>query len=381
MNVTIFKTPGQLDLTAITTFGVNAKPNTTSPIGYFGTGLKYAIAVLLRANIKVELYRGKRRYSFRVVPDEFRDKKFNFIEMVEESKFLKPAQRLPFTTELGKNWELWQAFRELYSNTLDEDLGTATLLDVEQRIEFEENTTVILVYGDDFAEQYRLRDRNFLPGGIRQKSDNNVQYFMKPSKHVYYRGLRVIDLQHESLVTWNVLTGIDLTEDRTAKYPWQVQEVIKNYVAQSKDEDLIRTVISAPEKTYEKGFDFNNTWFAPSDVFIDIVNDARAYYVPTINHSALRYARNHNPAYKAQELTKHFTQRLSEAIEEKDWDKFLILSRENDEELYKLLRSCIPVDGTVVNSAQYVGMFTENEEPLGGAANDHGPSIAIEPGS
>ena len=28
--------------------GVSAKPNTKSPIGYFGTGLKYAMAALVR---------------------------------------------------------------------------------------------------------------------------------------------------------------------------------------------------------------------------------------------------------------------------------------------------------------------------------------------
>jgi hypothetical protein len=40
-----FCTPGLIDLEAVFTFGVHAK-ETENPIGYFGTGLKYAIVTL-----------------------------------------------------------------------------------------------------------------------------------------------------------------------------------------------------------------------------------------------------------------------------------------------------------------------------------------------
>ena len=48
-------TKGKLDLRSLSTFGLNAKPNTTNPIGYFGTGMKYAIAVLLRKHVSIEM--------------------------------------------------------------------------------------------------------------------------------------------------------------------------------------------------------------------------------------------------------------------------------------------------------------------------------------
>lgn len=38
-----FHNPGELDPRLITTFGVSIKES-TNPIGYFGTGLKYALA-------------------------------------------------------------------------------------------------------------------------------------------------------------------------------------------------------------------------------------------------------------------------------------------------------------------------------------------------
>ena len=47
--------PGLIDLHGITTFGVCAKPEAENPIGYFGTGLKYALAFFLGEGLKLEL--------------------------------------------------------------------------------------------------------------------------------------------------------------------------------------------------------------------------------------------------------------------------------------------------------------------------------------
>src|SRR4030066_94299 len=42
-----FQNPGLIPLECITTFGLSAK-DTANPIGQFGTGLKYAISIILR---------------------------------------------------------------------------------------------------------------------------------------------------------------------------------------------------------------------------------------------------------------------------------------------------------------------------------------------
>ncbi|CAM6031606.1 unnamed protein product [Sphagnum compactum] len=59
----IFTNPGEIDVRAIVTFGVSAK-ETDNPIGYFGTGLKYAIAVLLRNSQEITIYSGTECYVF-----------------------------------------------------------------------------------------------------------------------------------------------------------------------------------------------------------------------------------------------------------------------------------------------------------------------------
>ena len=57
MTYIIFENPGTLDPRAITIMGLNVKEN-TNPIGYFGTGFKYGIAITLRNNCNVLIQDG-----------------------------------------------------------------------------------------------------------------------------------------------------------------------------------------------------------------------------------------------------------------------------------------------------------------------------------
>ena len=110
MKYTIFSTKGVLDLSVITTFGVNVKPNTDNPIGYFGTGLKYAIAVLLRHGIKITLYTNGQEYQFYTKEKDIRGKEFMVCRYRKTGLLNKFSyHELPFTTEHGKNWELWKS--------------------------------------------------------------------------------------------------------------------------------------------------------------------------------------------------------------------------------------------------------------------------------
>ena len=58
-----FTNPGEIDIRAVTTMGVNVKEGSSS-IGYFGTGLKYAIATLLREGQEIIIHSGLTTYYF-----------------------------------------------------------------------------------------------------------------------------------------------------------------------------------------------------------------------------------------------------------------------------------------------------------------------------
>lgn len=267
-----FLNDGLIPITAVTTFGVNDKPATKSPIGYFGTGLKYAIAVLVREGLAVEFWIGATQYSFIAKTVKFRTKEIEQIFMVRTDwqlgKILKRRQiELPFTTELGKNWKLWQAYRELESNCRDEN-GESHLLDVSDRLIHNSHQTKIIVYGEKFVQEWLNRDKVFLvDGDSEQTTREGIQIIQRPSEYIYYRGLRIMDLERPSKMTYNILSEIQLTEDRTCANEFEVNRRIAEAITQSKDQKLVEEVITATADTYEGGLQYSYIYTAPSSQF------------------------------------------------------------------------------------------------------------------
>ena len=58
-----FQNNGLIDIAAVTTMGVSVKEG-DGAIGYFGTGLKFAIATILREGGEVTLWRGLEKHIF-----------------------------------------------------------------------------------------------------------------------------------------------------------------------------------------------------------------------------------------------------------------------------------------------------------------------------
>ena len=256
MAVVIHETPGLLDFRAINTFGVNSKPNAVNPIGYFGTGLKYAIAVLLREGIKVTLWIGDSPYVFFIEEDQFRDKTFQRIGYRRQRGVTARwfRENLPFTTELGKNWKLWMALRELHSNTLDEG-GRSYIAPGFSEEGSGAEITRIVVEGDAYCDEFRNLGNVFLQSAIDPAEP--FQWFEGESEHAYYRGLRAHDLRRMSLFTYNINSSMTLTEDRTLQHGFMADYHIRTGIMAARDKSFIKKVLRAPENTYEHDIAWN----------------------------------------------------------------------------------------------------------------------------
>ncbi|WP_324009272.1 hypothetical protein, partial [Parvimonas sp. M20] len=172
--------------------------------------LKIAIAVLLRHGVEVTIHRGHEQYVFYTQKADFRGKSFAFVRMKRRNSLLGrwTYSKLPFTTELGKHWELWMAFRELHSNTLDENgetfvpvvnSGYGTMYANSQPDAPQIECTDIVVEGAAYLDCWHDRARVFLPDGLKIRTDEeDVQVLDRASKYLYYRGLRVLDLKEEA---------------------------------------------------------------------------------------------------------------------------------------------------------------------------------------
>lgn len=276
----VFKTHGHIPIEAFTTFGINSKPNSLNPIGFFGSGLKYAVSVLVREGIEVSVWVGMTEYRFKIAREEFRDKEFGFVYMgvhanVWREKLLQAVyhgtQRLPFTTEFGKTWKLWQAFRELESNTRDENGETfiAESFGLDEIRAGSLNTTHIAVKGEAFVQEYYERHKTFLPEGLRERnSTDRLQVLDKPGGAIYYRGIRVLDLEgdRKSKFTYNILQQMELTEDRTLKNVHEAERIIAEHISQSEDKKLVSSALDG-NKSLESNLPYDWGYSPPSEVF------------------------------------------------------------------------------------------------------------------
>jgi len=260
--------PGTLDLAAITTFGISVKEG-NNPIGFFGTGLKYAIAVTLRLGGEVSIRTGATLVRFETVTDTFRDKEFDFIDMVVSLPSGDTRTRLPFTTELGKTWEPWQALREFICNAVDEGGCVIDEFDAIPK-----DGVVIGLDCDAYRQSHLARFSDiFLPERDNGTEFPNVTIYPYPSKHLYYRGVRVHDFPKPANFTYNVTGTLDLTEDRTVKYPDSALSAIFAEIVRYGSAPLAARLCSAQEYTVEGDVAYSHYWTYGED----FVNGVRAH--------------------------------------------------------------------------------------------------------
>lgn len=273
-----FRNRGLVDLRALTIIGVNSK-DTKSPIGQFGTGFKYAVAVALRLGGTIVVCRGLERFEFTARRETIRNDEFSVVYMND--------QQLGFTTHLGSHWEPWQAFRELYCNMLDEG-GEA----VPGELAPEEGYTHVYLDHAKFDNVWDQRNTIVLP--VQRKclyKDDNLEIVDDaPTNHIYYRGIRVASLENAASHTYNILCPLELTEDRTVKSMWQIDSVIRTAVRRMTDKTMLRRML-VTETAYERGLDYSYGDY--SSEFFDVVYKARAN--ESLNKLALVAYRTKNP--------------------------------------------------------------------------------------
>jgi len=251
MKYFVFENPGVIDARSITTFGVSSKDNAATAIGFFGTGLKYAIAILLRNGCGITIHSGTNKFTFGVEVQKIRHDEFTIVTM--QTNRGKP-EKLGFTTELGKGWEVWQALRELHCNCVDEN-GKSYEVDTPSTLCA--NNTRVIVQGTAFEQVWMHRASVFLQSTPIHTGEK-VSIHPGASEWVFYRGIRTYRLSTPSHFTYNILEQMQLTEDRTVKYDWYVTQHISGEVAKLTDEKMLDQILLQPQLTgtWEKSLNF-----------------------------------------------------------------------------------------------------------------------------
>jgi len=280
MNV-VFENQGEIDLRSISTFGISVKEN-DNPIGYFGTGLKYALAVLLRMGHGVEIHSGEDAYNVVIKEDAVRGKKFSFVFLDDTAYGGTARIPLGFTTELGKNWELWQAYRELACNVMDEK---GTIRAQREDVPAVAGTTRVIVTGQKFYETYLTRG-SYILESTPVATPGSMEIHPSPSQALYYRGVRVANLDAYAQYTYNLTTQTTLTEDRTVKDMWLANYTVAQQLCKLTDKHMLRIILASGRNSYEGKLDFDNSVDASAE-FYEVVEELQHTRLSELSQSAL----------------------------------------------------------------------------------------------
>jgi hypothetical protein len=258
MNTVSFKNDGLIDARCITTVGVSVKDG-ENPIGFFGTGLKYAIAIILRAGGCLTIWRGLEQFQFDTVEVEIRGKMISVVRM--------NGQELGFTIELGKHWKIWQAFREIYCNTVDEG-GTCEFGVMPPS----KDTTTVCVELSEFSECLS-KIGDFILQTKPAYSDEHTSLHYGPSSSVFYRSIRVAnDVSSKPfLFIPNINSQVELTEDRTLKNNYQLWQELTHTILRCKDVGFLEKWLTAGMEYAEHYIDLE--WqVEPGEEFLEVVD-------------------------------------------------------------------------------------------------------------
>ena len=300
----VFENPGLLDLQLITTFGASVKES-KNPIGQFGTGLKYAIAVLLRNKQQVMMFVGGEHYSFSTKTSTIRGKDFELVvmhkwgdydDMDPDSPYVHSTTLCGFTTELGKHWELWMAYRELACNCMDE-AGTISKVEALNLDDNKCQRTFICVTGAAFEQVYSERKEYILehtphftlPG-------RGIEGTRQQTKSVFYKGIRVHESGTPFLFQWNFTRELELTEDRTLKHSFMVEHHLSRALIESNNAEMLHAVLTAPKGTFEHGLMFTGMGTPPSETFLQVVRECYNKDQTKVNESAVAVLRSYEKA-------------------------------------------------------------------------------------
>jgi len=277
----VFENSGEIDLRSVSTFGCSVKES-KNPIGFFGTGLKYAIAVLLRTGHEVKLQAGIQQFRAIAIADDLRGKQFEFVSLQGEGQ----TTALGFTTELGKTWLPWMAYRELHCNAIDEPEHKVFVS--ESIPEARAGVTRIIVAGDGILAAHNSR-REFILEGTPAFRLGSIEVYNQPTASFFYKGIKVMEFQHQAMFAYNLTEHVDLTEDRTVKDQCVVPYTLSRAMLAYAERSVLEKVLVASDKHIEHYFDYHG-WAgsSPGPDFFPTVAALQRSSLSKINLTALR---------------------------------------------------------------------------------------------
>jgi hypothetical protein len=246
----LIQNDGEIETNSFELIGASTKRDEKGKIGFFGSGLKYSIAYMMRKGIGFKIFSGLTELLFTTLPEQLKDKTFDRICING-----KPTS---YTVTMGPTWkEDWFVLREIYCNALDE--GSCTMVkDICQAVPSEGKTRIFIELTEDLNKVIKDWDAYFADErtplfvtspiytcyiGSDDDSvvDQKVSVFAKTNGTLYRRGIRVH--ANDQLLFDYGMDHISINEDRTAKHPSAVGYAVVGIFATFQNEEYIKSVL------------------------------------------------------------------------------------------------------------------------------------------
>lgn len=260
----LIQNDGEIESNSFELIGASTKRDDKTKIGFFGSGLKYSIAYMMRKGIDFRVFSGVNEFCFSTKKEQLKDKSFERICI--------NGTLTSFTTTMGPTWkEDWFVLREIYCNALDENScmivkETDIVAPSEGKTRIYIEITDALKSVSENWDAYFADERTplftsnevytcFLGHEDGTVHNQTISVYHKTVGVLYRKGIRVYS-NKRYMYDYNC-SAVNINEDRTAKNPNGLSYGIFNMFAQFVNEPYIKSILRASQDD-----DKNDEYFA-----------------------------------------------------------------------------------------------------------------------
>lgn len=243
----LIQNDGEIETNSFELIGASTKRDDAAKIGFFGSGLKYSVAYMMRNNIEFRIFSGEQELIFTTIPEKLKEQTFDRICING-----KPTS---YTVTMGPTWtEDWFVLREIYCNALDEsscqmvrETENVNAVAGKTRIYIEATDKLKMVvdnwdaYFSTEREPMLDIDKVYTTFLSDKCSRQMVHIYKKTDGVVYRKGIRV-GVDKKTVYDYG-FEYVNINEDRTAKSLNALSYVFSDLMAHFPSEEYILAVL------------------------------------------------------------------------------------------------------------------------------------------